>query len=430
MAEYKSLSVEQLKELEKQYAEKYKHLKSLNLKLDMSRGKPSAEQLDLSMDMLDCLTSKDVLKAADGMDCRNYGGLDGIPEAKKLFADLLAVQPENVIVGGNSSLNMMYDAISRAMTHGVYGGSRPWGEQGKIKFLCPAPGYDRHFGVTEFFGFEMINIPIGPTGPDMDLVEKLVSSDASIKGIWCVPKYSNPDGYTYSDETVRRFAALQPKADDFRIFWDNAYFLHDIYQEGDSVLNIVEECAKAGNPHMVFEFASTSKITFPGSGVAVMVASKESVAFTLKQIASQTIGPDKINQLRHVRYFKDVAGIKAHMHKHAEIIRPKFEAVVNALRQEIAPLGIAHWNEPKGGYFMGFHAMKGCAKKIIALCKEAGVVMTPAGAPFPYGVDPDDETIRIAPTFPTLEELCKALEVFCVCVKLVSLRVLLAEQEK
>ena len=391
----------------------------------MSRGKPSAKQLDVSLGLLDTINSSSDLKALDGTDCRNYGVLDGIPEAKKLMADMMGTTPDHVIVYGNASLNIMYDQISRAYTHGILGNT-PWCKLDKVKFLCPVPGYDRHFAITERFGIEMINIPMSESGPDMGMVEEYVSKDASVKGIWCVPKYSNPQGYTYSEETVKRMAALKPAAEDFRIFWDNAYVIHDLYDDNkDEIADIISECEKAGNPDMVFEFASTSKVSFPGSGIAALATSANNIADIKKQLTIQTIGHDKLNQLRHVRFFKDINGLKEHMRKHAEFMRPKFEAVESVLEEELGGLGIGSWTEPKGGYFISFDAMDGCAKAIVAKCKEAGVKLTGAGATFPYGKDPKDSNIRIAPSFPTPEEMKQAADLFVLCVKLVSVEKLL-----
>ena len=387
--------------------------------------KPSAKQLDVSLGLLDTINSSSDLKALDGTDCRNYGVLDGIPEAKKLMADMMGTTPDHVIVYGNASLNIMYDQISRAYTHGILGNT-PWCKLDKVKFLCPVPGYDRHFAITERFGIEMINIPMSESGPDMGMVEEYVSKDASVKGIWCVPKYSNPQGYTYSEETVKRMAALKPAAEDFRIFWDNAYVIHDLYDDNkDEIADIISECEKAGNPDMVFEFASTSKVSFPGSGIAALATSANNIADIKKQLTIQTIGHDKLNQLRHVRFFKDINGLKEHMRKHAEFMRPKFEAVESVLEEELGGLGIGSWTEPKGGYFISFEAMDGCAKAIVAKCKEAGVKLTGAGATFPYGKDPKDSNIRIAPSFPTPEEMKQAADLFVLCVKLVSVEKLL-----
>ena len=422
---YSSLSREELSTLKEELEQEYKKVKELGLKLDMSRGKPSKTQLDLSMGMLDTVNSESIMDCENGMDCRNYGVLTGIPEIRRLMADMAGVSDKNVIVYGNSSLNIMFDTVSRSMTHGVMG-STPWAKLDKVKFLCPVPGYDRHFAITEAFGIEMINVPLYADGPDMDMVEKLVSEDPAIKGIWCVPMYANPTGTTYSAETVRRFANLQPAAEDFRIFWDNAYGVHHLYADDqDSIPEILSECAKAGHPDMVYEFMSTSKITFPGSGVAAIFTSEANIQDILKLMTFQTIGHDKINQLRHARFFGDIEHLKAHMMKHAELIRPKFAAVINTLEEGLGGLEIGSWSNPKGGYFISFDAMEGCAKAIVAKMKEAGVVMTGAGATYPYGKDPKDSNIRIAPTLPTPEELAKAAEVFVLCVKLVSVEKLL-----
>lgn len=425
MVPYRELSKEELLELKSSLEAKYQEFQSKNLKLDMSRGKPSIEQLDLTMEMMDVLNSHSDLTSEDGLDCRNYGGLDGIPEAKRLMQEIMEVGDEEIIIYGNASLNIMYDTISRSMTHGVMG-STPWCKLDKVKFLCPAPGYDRHFAICEFFGIEMITVPMTPNGPDMDIVEKLVHEDEAIKGIWCVPKYSNPQGYVYSDETVIRFANLKPAAKDFRIFWDNAYCVHHLYFDDPvEILNIVGECKKVGNPDMVYKFASTSKISFSGAGIAALVASKANIDDIKKQLAIQTIGYDKINQLRHARFFKNKAGVLEHMKKHAAIMRPKFEAVLNVLETELGGLEIGEWTKPKGGYFISFDSMEGCAKTIVAMMKDAGVVMTSAGATFPYGKDPKDSNIRIAPSFPPLEELELAAQIFTVCVKLASVNKLL-----
>ena len=403
----------------------YKEFQAKGLTLDMSRGKPSAEQLDLSMGMMDVLNSSSDLTCEDGTDCRNYGVLDGISEAKELLADMIEVHPDNIIIYGNSSLNVMYDTISRSMTHGVMGNT-PWCKLDKVKFLCPVPGYDRHFAITEYFGIEMINVPMTPEGPDMDMVEQLVAEDEAIKGIWCVPKYSNPQGITYSDETVRRFARLKPAAKDFRIYWDNAYGVHHLYDhDQDYLIEIIAECKRAGNPDMVYKFCSTSKISFPGSGVAAVAASPNNLVDIKKQLKIQTIGHDKVNQLRHVRFYKDIHGMIEHMRLHANILRPKFEMVLNILDQELGDCGIGSWTRPKGGYFISFDAMEGCAKAIVAKAKKAGVVMTPAGATYPYGKDPHDSNIRIAPTYPPISELETAAKLFALCVKIVSVEKLL-----
>lgn len=425
MAAYKDLSREELLELRESLEKKFEEEKAKGLKLDMSRGKPSAAQLNLSMGMMDVLTSESQLMCSEGVDCRNYGVLDGITEAKQLLADMMEVPKDNIIIFGNSSLNVMYDTVARSMTHGVLG-STPWCKLDKVKFLCPVPGYDRHFAITEYFGIEMVNVPMTPDGPDMDIVEKLVSEDESIKGIWCVPKYSNPQGYTYSAETVERFAHLKPAAPDFRIYWDNAYSIHHLYDDNqDFLVEILEACAKAGNPDLVYKFTSTSKVSFPGSGIAAVAASKANLEDFRSYMQIQTIGHDKLNQLRHVKFFKNIDGLHEHMRKHAAILRPKFEMVLNTLDRELGGLGIGEWTKPHGGYFISFDSMEGCAKAIVAKAKEAGVVLTGAGATYPYGKDPKDSNIRIAPSFPTPEDLGKAAEVFVLCVKLTSVEKLL-----
>ena len=428
MQKYSEMSKEQLQALKKELDQQYAEIKAQGLALDMSRGKPSVDQLNISMDMMDVLSSSTDLRCETGVDCRNYGVIDGIPEAKRLLGEMSEVEPENIIIYGNSSLNIMYDTVARSMTHGVMGNT-PWCKLDKVKFLCPVPGYDRHFKITEFFGIEMINVPMSPEGPDMDMVEDLVSKDEAIKGIWCVPKYSNPQGVVYSDETVRRFAALKPAAADFRIFWDNAYVVHHLYKEDQAqILDILEECKKAGNPDMVFEFCSTSKVSFPGSGIAAIASSETNIADIKKRLTIQTIGHDKINQLRHVKFFKNVDGIKAHMEKQADLIRPKFELVEKIFSDELASRGIGTWMHPLGGYFISFEAPEGCAKEIVSKCKEAGVVLTGAGSPFPYKKDPKDSVIRIAPTYPSLAELEQAANVFVVVVRMVAAEKFLAEK--
>lgn len=414
------MNKEELSAFKSECEKEYESYKAKGMKLDMSRGKPSTEQLDLAMPMFDVFTNAASMLTADGIDCRNYGCLTGIHDAKVLFGDLLGVKEEELIIGGNSSLAMMYDAVSRAMTHGVYGSEKPWGKYDKVKFLCPVPGYDRHFAICESFGIEMINIPMRSDGPDMDMIEKLVSEDESVKGIWCVPLYSNPDGITYSDEVVKRFANLSPKASDFRIFWDNAYCVHHLTDTPDRILNILDECKKTGKEDMVLIFASTSKISFSGAGVAIMAGSVNNVNQITKLMGIQCISYDKINQLRHVKYFKNVDGIMEHMAKHRAIIAPKFKLVLDMLETEIGGLGVLEWNKPNGGYFISVNTLDGCAKRVVQLCKEAGVVLTSAGATFPYGKDPHDRNIRIAPTYPPLDELEAAMKIFCVSVKLAS----------
>ena len=423
---YTEMNKEQLAAEKERLEQQFNEYKAKGLKLDMSRGKPSPDQLDLSMEIMDHYGNEYV--SENGIDCRNYGLLDGIPEAKAIFSEMLEVSSEQIIIGGNSSLQLMYDFVIRALQLGVLGSEKPWCKYDKVKFLCPVPGYDRHFAICESLGIEMINIDYKSDGPDMDEVERLVSSDESIKGIWCVPMYSNPTGISYSDEVVRRFAMLKPAAKDFRILWDNAYCVHHLSDEHDKIINIIEECEKAGNPDMVVEFASTSKISFPGSGVAVIAASRANIDFIKSQLTFQTIGYDKLNQLHHVQYFRDINGIMEHMKRHAAIVKPKFDAVLSALDREIAPLGIGEWNSPRGGYFISFDSLDGCAKRIVGLAKDAGVVMTGAGATYPYCRDPRDSNIRIAPTYPTVDELNLAREIFCICVKLASVEKLLGEK--
>ena len=420
MKKYSELTKEELLTLKKELEAKYREYQAKDLKLNMARGKPCVEQLNLSMGMMDVLHSDTDLTCDDGTDCRNYGVLDGIKEAQELLADMMEVPSDQIIIYGNSSLNVMYDTIARSMTHGVMG-STPWSKLDKVKFLCPVPGYDRHFKITEYFGIEMINVPMTKDGPDMDMVEELVANDESIKGIWCVPKYSNPQGYSYSDLTVRRFARLKPAAKDFRIFWDNAYTIHHLYDdEQDHLVEILAECKRAGNPDLVYKFASTSKISFPGSGIAALASSHNNLDDIKEQLTVQTIGHDKVNQLRHVRFFGDIHGMVEHMRRHADILRPKFEAVIEILKRELDGLEIGTWTEPKGGYFISFDSLDGCAKDIVAKCKKAGVVMTGAGATYPYGKDPHDSNIRIAPSYPPLSDLVIATELFTLCVKLSS----------
>ena len=427
MKPYAEMTREELQALRKELSASYRAFQGRDLKLDMSRGKPSVDQLDLSMGMMDVLSSDDDLTCDDGTDCRNYGVLDGISEAKELLADMMEVHPDQIIIYGNSSLNVMYDTVSRSMTHGVMG-STPWSRLDKVKFLCPVPGYDRHFAITEYFGIDMVNVPMTDMGPDMDMVEELVAGDETIKGIWCVPKYSNPQGISYSDDTVRRFARLKPAAKDFRIYWDNAYTIHHLYDhEQDHLIEILAECKRAGNPDLAYKFASTSKISFPGSGIAAIAASQNNLVDIKKQLRIQTIGHDKVNQLRHVRFFGGIHGMVEHMRLHADIMRPKFEAVNEILTNELDGLGIGTWTTPKGGYFMAFDSLDGCAKNIVARCKKAGLIMTGAGATYPYGKDPHDSNIRIAPSYPPLGDLRLAMELFALCVKLVSVDKLLKD---
>ncbi|WP_026508853.1 aminotransferase class I/II-fold pyridoxal phosphate-dependent enzyme [Butyrivibrio sp. MC2013] len=424
---YTEMTAEELKNELAGLKKEYERYQAMDMRLDMSRGKPCKEQLDLSMGMMDVLSSGSDLRCEDGTDCRNYGVLTGIDEAKELLSDMMENNPNNIIIYGNSSLNVMYDCVSRSYTHGVMGNT-PWCKLEKVKWLCPAPGYDRHFAITEYFGFEMITIPMTKDGPDMDMVEKLVSEDPAIKGIWCTPKYSNPQGYSYSDNTVRRFARLKPAAPDFRIYWDNAYGVHHLYdQDQDHLIEILAECKRAGNPDLVYKFASTSKITFPGSGIAAMATSSNNMEDIIKQMKNQTIGHDKVNQLRHVRYFGDICGLMEHMRKQADILRPKFETVEHIFEAELGGLGVGQWTNPKGGYFISFDTLEGCAKTVVALCMKAGVKLTEAGATFPYHKDPRDSNIRIAPTFPPVSDLEKAALLFTLCVKIASAEKLLKE---
>ncbi|MBQ1340809.1 MAG: aminotransferase [Ruminococcus sp.] len=420
------MNKEQLTSFKNEVEALYNDFKAQGLCLNMSRGNPCKEQLELSVDMLKVFDDGR-FESENGTDVRNYGQLDGIPEAKKFFSEMIRVAEDEIIVFGNSSLNAMYFSIQLAYNKGVLG-EKPWSEYEKVKFLCPVPGYDRHFKVTEFFGIEMINIPMTSTGPDMDMIEELVSKDETIKGIWCVPQYSNPEGISYSDETVKRFAALKPAAKDFRIFWDNAYCIHHLTDSPKPILNILEEAKKVGNENIVYIFGSTSKVTFPGAGVAVMGASRENIESLKKALGISIIGYDKMNQLRHVKFFGTFKNMCDHMKKHMAIIAPKFNIVCDTLEEEIAPLGIGKWTKPEGGYFISFDAMSGCAKRIVQLCAEAGVTLTGAGATYPYGVDPEDKNIRIAPTFPPVEDLKKAMELFVICVKLASAEKLLAEK--
>jgi len=424
MKPYAQMNKAELSALKNELEESFSGHKAKGKKLNMTRGVPSDEQLALCNEMLTCLSIDDY-KSINGTDCRNYGGLDGIQELKKMFADLLDLSPDEVIVGGNSSLALMFDNVAVNVSHGVRDGT-PWQSQGKVKFLCPSPGYDRHFTICNYFHIDMIPIDMGQDGPDMDTVEKMVSSDPMIKGIWCVPKYSNPTGIVYSDETVKRFAKLKPAAEDFRIYWDNAYAFHDLGEKKASILNIVRLCEEYGNPNMVYVFSSFSKVSFAGASVTCMASSKSNCEYIRKRLTAQTIGPDKLNQLRHARFFKDSAGVIAHMEKHAAILRPKFKLVSDTLNRELSGLGIAEWTQPDGGYFVSFDSLDGCAKRVVDLCAQAGVALTPAGATYPNGNDPKDKNIRIAPTCPPLNELKEALEIFCDAVKLASVEKYLA----
>ena len=429
MKPYIEMSAEELSAELAELKKQYKKIQSKGIHLDMSRGKPCQEQLDLSMGMMDVLDSHSDLTCEDGTDCRNYGQLTGIKEARELIGDMMENNPKDIIIYGNSSLNVMFDVISRAMTHGILG-SVPWAKLPEVKFLCPVPGYDRHFAMTEYFGIKMIPVPMTLSGPDMNIVEELVSSDESVKGIWCVPKYANPTGISYSDETVRRFARLKPATKDFRIFWDNAYGMHHLYDDHqDHLIEILAECKRAGNPDLVYKFSSTSKITFPGSGIAAVAVSPNNMEDLLSHMRIQTIGHDKVNQLRHVRFFGGIHDMVEHMRKHAEIIRPKFEAVEEILKTELGDLKIGRWTIPLGGYFILFDSLPGCAKDIVARAKKAGVIMTSAGATWPYGDDPNDSNIRIAPTYPNMEDLRDAMEIFTLCVKISSIKKILSEKE-
>ena len=419
MATYSCRSREELQMEFKQMIARYEDLKHENLKLDMSRGKPSKLQLDLVSDMLTVLTDEKEC-IVGGLDTRNYGELAGLRCAREYWAEMLGCKPEQTFIGGNASLNLMHDVIAYAYTHGLTDSPKPWCKEERIKFLCPSPGYDRHFRITEDYGFEMIVVPMTSDGPDMNMVEQLVK-DPQVKGIWCVPKYSNPQGYTYSAETVERFANLKPAASDFLIMWDNAYCVHEFEGEFEPFPDIISLCEAAGRPNMVYEFASTSKITFPGAGISVMASSEENIKYMSKRFSVQTISYDKINQLRHVKYLKNKEHTLELMKRHAQIMGPKFELVLKILQEEISDKDIAHWHQPKGGYFVCVAAMSGTAKRTLELCKQAGVVMTEAGATYPYGVDPEDSMIRIAPSLPPIEELEKAMNVFCTCLKLAAL---------
>lgn len=419
MMKYTDMTAQQRKAEYATVLAEYEKQKALGLKLNMARGKPGREQLDMVTDLCNILVKPEDF-ISDGIDSRNYGNVDGLPAAKALFADILGCKPEQCFVGGNASLQLMYDTVAKAYSNGLLHSEKPWSKLEKVKWLCPAPGYDRHFKVTQSFGAELITVPMTENGPDMDVVEELIK-DPAVKGMWNVPKYSNPDGIIYSDETIRRIAAMKPAAPDFMLMWDNAYCIHEFEGEFVPFADILSLCAENGNADMVYEFASTSKVTFPGAGVAVMATSEANLAYLIPLINIQTIGFDKINQLRHVKYLQDKEHTLALMQRHAAILRPKFRAVLDALDREIAPLGIGEWKRPKGGYFVSYNAMPGTAKRALALCKEAGVTMTGAGATFPYGVDPQDSNIRIAPSLPPVEELQQAIAVFCVCVKLAAL---------
>ncbi len=420
-------TTEELRQIHQEAQQQYDDFKSLNLNLNMARGKPCAEQLDLALGVLEALHARSEFANSKGDDCRNYGVWNGLPEMRAIFSKMMEVPADQIILGNNSSLQMMFDCIAQGYTHG-YSGCIPWCKQEKLKFLCPAPGYDRHFAVTEYFGFEMIPVPMLKTGPDMDLIERLVADDETIKGCWCVPKYSNPTGITYSDETVRRFAALKPAAKDFRIMWDNAYCVHDLTDTPDTLLDLYAECLKHGTEDQVLFFASTSKISFPGAGVAALAASKRNIEDLKRRITTQTIGPDKLNQLRHILFLHDINGVYDLMQGHRQILQPKFQIVEESLERELGDLGIAKWSNPNGGYFVNLDVMNGCAKRVVNLCKEAGVVLTDAGATFPYGADPNDSNIRVAPTFPPQEELQQAMHLLCICVRLAASEKLLADR--
>ncbi|MBQ6431302.1 MAG: aminotransferase class I/II-fold pyridoxal phosphate-dependent enzyme [Oscillospiraceae bacterium] len=422
---YQKRSQEELLRELTEVRERYEMLKAKGMQLNMARGKPGREQLDLVSDILRVLTEPEDC-VSDGVDARNYGELSGLPAAKRLFADILGCRPEECFIGGSASLQLMYDTISKAFTHGLLHSGQPWCRLARVKWLCPAPGYDRHFRITQSFGCEMITVPMTPTGPDMDVVEALVR-DPAVKGIWCVPKYSNPDGIIYSNETVRRLASLKPAAPDFALMWDNAYCIHEFDGDFEPFADILTLCREAGNPDMVYEFASTSKITFPGAGISVMATSVDNLHHMEKLTGVQIISYDKVNQLRHVKYLQNREHTLALMRKHAAIIRPKFRCVLRHLEDQIAPLELASWQKPKGGYFVSVNTLPGLAKRTLALCEEAGVTMTAAGATFPYGVDPTDSNIRIAPTLPPVAELEQAMEVFCVCLRLAALEKLVQE---
>jgi len=425
MKSYLTMTKEEMAAEFEALQKKYNNEKSKGYKLDMSRGKPDPTQLNLSMGMLE-QNPYGLIYSRKGTDVRNYGELAGVDEAKEMFADILGLKPENIIMGGQSSLCLMYDSFIKALVLGVCGGSKPWGQQGPIKFLCPVPGYDRHFRICQEFGVEMINVPMTPEGPDMDVVREYAENDPSVKGIWCVPKYSNPQGYTYSPETVEAFAALKPAADDFRIFWDNAYHVHGFREVDDYLVNIFDVCAKYGSEDMVYEFMSTSKVTFSGAGVAVLAASKRNIDFLLKQMGVQTLGYDKLNQLRHVKFFGDADGLLEHMKKQANYLRPKFDCALAVLEKGLSGYEIGQWTRPNGGYFISYDGLKGTAKRCVQLCEQVGVKLTDAGATFPYGLDPEDKNIRIAPSYPQIDQLYSSMKVFCLCQRIAALEVLMA----
>ena len=428
MTDFNRISVEELKHIESKLNQQYSQFQSRNITLDMTRGKPCPEQLDLCLAMLDCVNN-DNIKSRDGTDLRNYGGLDGIPAAKELFAQYLEVEPDEIIIGGNSSLNMMHDTFMRAMLKGVAEDVQPWAKLPEVKFLCPSPGYDRHFFICDYLGIQMIPIAMDANGPDMDAVEHLVATDGSIKGIWCVPKYSNPTGIVYSDEVVERLAAMHTKAADFRIFWDNAYAVHFLNDSPAGLKNILSACKRTDNPDRVYMFGSTSKISFSGSGIAMMAGSTRNMEYIKKQISFQTIGPDKINQLRHVRFFKNMAGIENHMKQHAAILKPKFDAVDTILEKELRHKNIAQWSKPDGGYFVSLDTMDGCATTVIQLASDAGVKLTPAGSTFPYKKDPRDRNIRLAPSFPQEKDIRQAMALVTICIQLVSIAKIIEGQD-
>lgn len=424
MIQYKNMTKDELNLAFELVKARYAEFCLRGLSLNMARGNPSRKQMDLSAAMFTKVNVDEGFLNESGIDCRNYGGLDGLPELKSLFADMMGVESSQVIVGGNSSLNMMFDTVAQFMTHGSYEGGTPWLKQDDIKFICPVPGYDRHFKICEYFGIQMISVPMDENGPQMDKVRELVK-DPAVKGMWCVPKYSNPSGAVYSDEVIREIAQLEPASKDFRILWDNAYCVHHLTEDEAEILNLLEEAEKYGHEDMVIKFASTSKITFPGAGVAAEAASAKNVAYLKKRMSYQTIGPDKLNQLRHARMFRNIDDIRSHMRKHAEILRPKFQTVLKRLNKELSGLGIAEWTNPKGGYFISLDVMDDCAKRVVALCKEAGVTLTGAGATYPYGKDPHDSNIRIAPSYPSVSELDAASELLCIAVKYAALEKLL-----